>query len=242
MQPRFLTLLFATALVAGCTPAVQVVQPGDAVYGPVTAFSVKFHEYYQPGTFKAYLDGTDITSSFSPAGVSNGTAAAAWNQPYVGGDPAPGGPFIGAPQASYESLGSLPSGTFQHKLRVSGSCKAGTACADNDEQVFNAVSYVASPAPLQLSAGTTIAMQLRTDRNLAAPLAMTVEPRLLGSPSQPAPHVRVNNAPPGAPASVTLPAGTAPATVTVSGLSPGGFYLLLSAPGTQRRSVTGTVK
>jgi hypothetical protein len=242
MQPKLLTTLFAVALITGCRPAVWVVQPGDSVSTPLTTFSVQFHEYYQPGTFKAFLDGQDITSSFSPAGVPTGTAAAPWNQPYIGGAPVPGGLYIGVPQAPYSSLGTLPSGTFQHKLRVTGSCKAGTACADADEQAFQPISYVASPAPLQLSAGSTINMQLRTDRNLPAPVTMTVEPRLLGSPSQPAMHVRVNSAPPGAPASVTVPAGTAPALVSVSGLSPGGFFLLLSAPGTQRGSVTGTVK
>ena len=181
--------LLTAALVAACTPAVRVIQPGDSVYVPVTAFGVKFHEYYQPGTFRAYLDGQDITASFSPAGIPNGNAGATWNQPYIGGDPVPGGLYMGVPQAPYSSLGTLPSGTYQHTLRVTGSCKAGTACAESHEQPFNPISYVAAPAPLQVPAGSTINMQLRTDRNLAAPLAMTIEPRLLGSPSQPASHV-----------------------------------------------------
>ena len=155
-------------------PAVRVVQPGDAVHSPVTVFGVQFHEYYQPGTFRAYLDGQEITSSFAPAGVPSGTASAGWNQSYIGGDMVTGGLYIGVPQASGQSLGTLPSGTYTHRLRVTGSCKAGTVCAESDEQAFNPVAYVATPAPLIVPLGATVNMALRADRSLSGPLTMTV--------------------------------------------------------------------
>jgi hypothetical protein len=223
-------------------PAVRVVQPGDAVHAPVTTFGVQFHEYYQPGTFRAFLDGQEITSSFAPAGVPSGTASAGWSQSYTGGEMSTSAGYVGAPQAAYQSLATMPSGTYTHKLRVTGSCKAGTVCADSDEQAFNPVAYVASPAPLIVPVGATVILQLRADRSLSGPLTMTVAPRLLSPPTQAANHVQVSGAGPGAPATVTLPAGTAAVPVSVSGLSPGGFYLLLSAPGTQQSSVVGTVK
>ena len=67
MQPKLLTTLFAVALITGCRPAVWVVQPGDSVSTPLTTFSVQFHEYYQPGTFKAFLDGHAPPDRVHPA-------------------------------------------------------------------------------------------------------------------------------------------------------------------------------
>jgi hypothetical protein len=234
--------LVAAACMVGCTPAVQVIQPGDSVHAPVTALAVRFHEYYEPGTFRAYLDGQDITASFSPAGVAGGTAASSWSQPYTGGQPVIGGVYVGVPQAAGQSLGTLPSGQYTHSLRTTGSCKAGTVCATSDEQPFVPITFIVSPAPLQFPVGTALYAQLRADRSLSAPLAVTVEPRRLSPPTAPALHVSVNGNAPGAPATIVLPAGTGAVTFYVTGQSPGGYYLLLSAPGTQRGSVTGSVK
>ncbi|HVE50473.1 MAG TPA: hypothetical protein VNG69_12770 [Casimicrobiaceae bacterium] len=248
-------------LLAGCMPAVRVTQPGDAVYQPVTAFSVRFHEYYQTGTFRAFLDGQEVTSSFSPAGVPKGTAGMVWRQPFIGGEPASSdyrppllvaggqagsgsgsGGGVSPPSSPPPSSPGSTSGTSTHTLLVTGSCIAGTACQESDEQKFNPVVFIASPSQIAVSAGSATTVVIRPDRPLQVPVDVTIEPFLITQPPQPAMRVRVNGAAPGAPTTITLPVGSAGTIISVAGLPPAGwFYLLLSAPGTQRSSAVGYV-
>jgi hypothetical protein len=208
---------------------------------PVTKFDVRFNWVYQPGTFRAYLDENEITQSFSPAGVPGGAASALWNEPYQGGYDEQG-VYIGVPQWAGVSFARSTTGSgLYHKLRVTGSCLLYTICIGHDEYTFTPIHYVGVPEPLQVPVGTAITMTLRADRSLPAPLFVSVQPILLGSFEQPAGHVQVDRAPPGQAASVMLPAGTTPALVRVAGLQRGGFWLKISAPGTQIGGVDGRV-
>jgi hypothetical protein len=243
MKTNLLAAVFASVVLTGC--AVWVVQPSTSpLYTPVTNFQARFNPAYQPGTFKAYLDGNEITPLFTPAaGVPGGTAAASWNLPYEGGYNPTTGVYVEA-NVFIDSVATIffPAGSsLIHKLRVTGRCTPGI-CIGDHEMDFTPIHYIATPIPLQVPVGTAISMELRADRNLAAPLLVTVQPRLLGDQRGIAAHVQVDRAPPGMPANVVIPAGRALAVVSVAGLGPGGFWLRFSAPGTQVGGITGLVK
>ena len=260
MNEKALYALATLTLLAGCMPAVRVTQPGDTVFAPVTAFSVRFHEYYQTGTFRAFLDGQEVTPSFTPAGVPKGTAGMVWRQPFIGGEP-PRSDYVPPLNVKGEQSGSgsgsgggvsppssLPSGFIStsgpstHTLLVTGSCITGTACQESDEQKFVPVVFLASPTQIAVGAGTATTVVIRPDRPLQVPVDVTIEPFLTTQPPQPAMRVRVNGAAPGAPTTITVPVGSGGTIISVAGLPPAGwFYLLLTAPGTQRSSVVGYV-
>jgi len=240
MVARLISIALVLFL-AGCMPAVKVIKPTMLVQ-PVTGFEVSFHSYYQPGTFNAQVDGMDVTSQFAPPGVAGGTAAMAWTQPFVGGTPGPGSPYIGTPQAPGSSLAQYASGPLTHTLRVTGKCIAGTTCAESDEYTFTPINFRALPAPLNIAVNSTVQVSLLPDRSLAGPLVVSIAPRApAASPHQPAAHIRVNAESPGVPANVTLPAGTGGTTFTIQGTAQGSYFLLLSAPGCQSGSVVGFV-
>jgi hypothetical protein len=260
MNEKALYAIATLTLLAGCMPAVRVTQPGDTVLAPETAFSARFHEYYQTGTFRAFLDGQEVTPSFTPAGVPKGTAGMVWRQPFIGGEPprsdyvppvgAAGGQggsgsgsgskvaLPGVPPSGYDST----SGPSMHALLVTGSCIAGTACQESDEQKFAPVVILASPTQIAGGAGTATTVVIRPDRPLQGPFDVTIEPFLTSQPPQPAMRVRVNGAAPGAPTTITIPVGSGGTIISVAGLPPAGwFYLRLTAPGTQRSSIVGYV-
>lgn len=231
MKAKLLATFFASIVLTGC--AVWVVQPSTSpLYSPVTNFQARFNPVYEPGTFKAFLDGNEITSLFSPAaGVAGGTATASWNQPYEGGYNPNTGVYIGAPQLPGHSFPYIAAaGGHIHKLRVEGRCVLSTICIGHDEVAFTPINYIATPIPLQVPVGTAISMELRADRDLAAPLFVTVQPMLLDDPRGLAAHVQVDRAPPGMPANVLIPAGRALTVVSVAGLGRGGFWLRFTAP------------
>lgn len=67
-----LPCVIAVAL-AACDSTVRVEMPADGfARDPVSEFHVEFHPDFQPGSFKAYVDGIDITQSFSPTPVPGG--------------------------------------------------------------------------------------------------------------------------------------------------------------------------
>ena len=262
MNGKALSAIATLTLLPGCMPAVRVTQPGDAVLAPVTAFTVRFHEYYKIGTFRAFLDGQEVTSSFSPAGVPKGTAGMVWRQPFIGGEPVSsdyrpplivaggqagsgsgsGSAGVSPPSSPPPSSPGSTSGTSTHTLLVTGNCIAGTACQESDEQKFNPVVFISSPSHIAVNAGTATTVVIHPDRPLQVPVDVMIEPFLITQPPQPAMHVRVNSAPPGAPTTITLPVGSAGTIISVAGLPPAGwFYLLLTAPGTQRSSAVGYV-
>ena len=238
-----LVLVGLALLLTACAPAVRVppVIKDAPVSRCLTNFTVQFHEYYQPGTFNARLDGADVTSQFSPAGVAGGTASMPITGPFRGGQPLlTGGTYIGVPQAPGTSIVHLPSGTFTHTLRTTGTCVAGTVCAESDEYQFNPVSFRMSPAPLNVPVQSAVGGALKPDRNLAAPLTVSISPMAPATPQHgPAAHIRVNGAPAGAPVNVTLPVGSAGTTFTVQATAAGSFFLIVSAPGCQAGSVLG---
>src|SRR5688572_19446432 len=193
MNDKALYAIATLTLLAGCMPAVRVTQPGDTIFAPVTAFSVRFHEYYQTGTFRAFLDGQEVTPSFTPAGVPKGTAGMVWRQPFIGGEP-PRSDYVpplkvGGQGGSGSGPGSVvtppvvpptgyssTSGPSIHTLLVTGSCIAGTACQESDEQKFAPVVFLASPTQIAVGAGTATTAVIRPDRPLQVPVDVTIEP------------------------------------------------------------------
>src|SRR5262245_61140484 len=71
-----LLALPAFSLLVGCQKAVTVVSPESYPDGPVTGITVSFSPYFKPGTFRAKLDGKDITAFFAPAPAPGGQSSA----------------------------------------------------------------------------------------------------------------------------------------------------------------------
>lgn len=67
-----LLALPAFALLTGCEKAVTVVSPDSYPNQPVTEITVKFSQHFKPGTFRAKLDGNEITALFAPAPAPGG--------------------------------------------------------------------------------------------------------------------------------------------------------------------------
>src|SRR6266496_4804439 len=67
---RCLILLLFVALLQGCN-ACWITKPADPIE-TVTLYSVRFHEYLQPGSFSAFLDGENVTRQFAPAPAPKG--------------------------------------------------------------------------------------------------------------------------------------------------------------------------
>ena len=70
----------------------------------VTLYSVRFHQYFQPGSFTAFLDGENVTREFAPAPAPKGTSDMVRNTPFIGGDVIALGGYIGGPQNPVPSL------------------------------------------------------------------------------------------------------------------------------------------
>lgn len=241
--------LLLVPLIQGCN-ACWITKPADPIE-TVTLFEVKFHRYFQPGTFSAKLDGQDVTAHFAPAPTQSGKSTMVWNQPFLGGQ-GPG--YIGLPPV-YAPSGAqappsdqrppppwdLPPGERSHKFSVSCDCIPEATCGHGESfPPFVPLTFVVNPSPLDLPpGGAAYNLTLGADRPLHAPVAVTISAQLLGSTSVPANHIRVNGAAPGAPAVVTLVPGGGAVNFYVQATSPGGFWLSLGAPGAQLTSVTG---
>src|SRR5438105_4828075 len=108
---RGLIVLLFVALLRGCN-ACWITKPADPIE-TVTLYSVRFHQYFQPGSFRAFLDGEDVTRDFAPVPTPKGTSDMVRNAPFVGGDVIALGGYIGVPQNSGESLATLSSGNSE---------------------------------------------------------------------------------------------------------------------------------
>jgi hypothetical protein len=229
---RRLALLLLVPLLPGCN-ACWIVQPADPI-GLVTVYAVKFHRYYEPGSFVALLDGENVTAQFAPAPAQSGTATMVRNQPF-----GPGDPFI---NPAYVNQGDVVNVATKrlHEFSVSCKCVEGALCGHGDAINFFPLNYAPSPSQVNIPAGGAAQnMTLIADRPLTAPVPVTITPHLLGGAPGPANHIRVNGAAPGAATTVTLSPGGAPTIFYVQSVSPGGFWLGFETPGAQRTAVTG---
>jgi len=245
MNANRLGPLVLISLIQGCN-ACWITKPADPIE-TVTLFEVKFHRYFQPGTFSAKLDGQDVTAGFAPAPAQSGVSTMAWNEPFLGGQ-GPGYislPPIESPTGARPPPTSppwdRPPGSRYHVLAVSCDCIPQATCGHGDSTPpFVPLTFVASPSPLDLPPGGAAQnMTLSTDRPLHAPVAVTISAHLLNSTTAPANHISVNGAAPGTATVVTLVPGGAVQNFYVQATSPGGFWLRLAAPGAQLTSVTG---
>ena len=234
MNARPLTLLLLVSLIQGCN-ACWITQPADPI-GLVTQYSVKFHRYFQPGTFSALLDGESVTAQFAPTPAQSGTSSMVRNLSFTGG-----GPVADPAYVNPGDVVSLTTGQRVHKFTVSCACIPEVSCGNGDSLTFYPLHFTASPSsPVNIPpGGAALNMTLVADRPLSAPVAVTISAHLLGSTPGPANHIRINGAAPGAPVAVTLSPGGAPAHFYLQSVSPGGFYLRLETPGAEVGAVTG---
>jgi hypothetical protein len=235
---RRLFLLLLVALLQGCN-ACWIIKPADPIE-TVTLYSVRFHQYFQPGSFTAFLDGENVTREFAPVPTPKGTSDMVRNTPFIGGDVISLGVYIGVPQNPGESLATVSSGKREHTLQVSCKCIEGMMCGTGDKLTFFPLHFTSSPSPVSIPAGgAAVNMTLAADRPLSAPVPVTISSHLLGGAPGPANHIRINGAAPGAPAVVTLLPAGAPVFLYLQSVSPGGFWLSFETPGAQVGSVTG---
>jgi len=245
MNANRLGPLVLISLIQGCN-ACWITKPADPIE-TVTLFEVKFHRYFQPGTFSAMLDGQDVTAQFTPAPAQSGVSTMPWNQPFTGGQ---GAGYITQPPIESPSgqrppptspPWDSPQGNRAHVLKVSCDCIKEATCGHGGETPpFVPLTFVASPSPIDLPpGGAAYNMTLSADRPLHAPVAVTISAHLLNTTSTPANHIRVNSAAPGAPAVVTLIPGGGTVNFFVQAISPGGFWLRIATPGAQLAVVTG---
>ncbi len=75
------TAVAGTLLLGGCSGARIILPPDGPSGDPIRRFSVNFHPNFVPGSFRATLDGADITSLF-PTPVPGGTSVANFNQAF----------------------------------------------------------------------------------------------------------------------------------------------------------------
>ena len=235
---RLILLLFFVALLQGCN-ACWITKPVDPTE-TVTLYSVRFHQYFQPGSFTAFLDGENVTREFAPAPAPKGTSDMVRNEPFIGGDVIALGGYIGVPQNPGESLATLSSGKREHALQVSCQCIENAMCGSGDTRTFFPLHFASSPSTVNIPpGGAAVNMKLTADRPLSAPVPVTISSHLLGGAPGPANHIRINGAAPGASTVVTLSPGGAPVFFYVQSVSPGGFWLSFETPGAQVGSVTG---
>ena len=184
MRHRLVFLLGMASLAAGCTRAVEIVEPRPPIGEPISTFAVKFSTWFAPGTFIAALARLDVTSSFVPAAVAGGGArmrlaegvgfrGGTWVPttyppppfPIGGVEGIPFPPVVGAPLPPYP----IGSGTgtpvpaiplYTHRLQVFGRCIA-VFCVP-DEITFLPVHLVALPQTVRLRVGATREISVST--------------------------------------------------------------------------------
>lgn len=248
MNANRLGPLVLILLIQGCN-ACWITKPTNPIE-TVTLFEVKFHRYFQPGTFSALLDGENVTAQFTPAPAQSGLSTMVRNQSFLGGE-GPG--YINPGQVEVGPGGPAPSDQRpapppfdrpqqrEHTLKVSCDCIPEATCGHGDSLSFYPLHFSVSPSStLNLPpGGAAYNLTLGTDRPLNAPVVVTISAHLLGSTTAAANHISVNGAAPGTPATVTLVPGGGVANLFVQATSPGGFWLRFDAPGAQVASVTG---
>jgi hypothetical protein len=256
-----LALFFVLGLaLAGCTKAVTIVEPQQPISAPIKVFKVKFAPFFASGSFRAELDGQDITPEFVPAAIAGGTShrklpdtfegftGGTWINtsspprpfpvgtlpPDVHFNPATSGPSVPSGGAVGGSGGppapNIP--RFTHTLHVSGKCN-GMICGTADEVVFFPIHLVGVPTNLDVKIGNTVQAAVETFPAMSMPLTVRVRPFNNG--------VSLNGGPPGNSIFVKVPANGTSAPFKVTGLVSTTLLLVIEAPGVQMGRIDGLV-
>jgi len=110
-KPSAICFVVFSLLLGGCTKAVRIIDPDPAAktqpLAPILSFTVKFAPLFAPGSFRAELDGQDVTQQFMPAAAAGGTSK--MNMPdnpgaFTGGTAV----NVGGGARSLGAVGSLP--------------------------------------------------------------------------------------------------------------------------------------
>lgn len=271
MTPLAGIIVLALSL-GGCSrKAVEILEPdpGTAPFNPddrgnsayqnypdgIHRFVVKFHADFKPETFRAELDGVDITARFEPAPVPGGMSRARAPDIFSQGTPYGSGVVIVTPQAPAASLARTgETGGMMHKLMVRGeiSSTAGMFFFDHDVVNFMPPQPKFRPDFLRLQRGGVLpqVQVFLESPPSAGPLAVTITPMVVQTatgtiPASITPNnraVSLNGQAPGAPITVTFMPGDKVKTFSVSGVAPGGsFSLFATAKGCQVGAVSGYV-
>lgn len=256
----------------GCAKAVQILQPDPGANAPwnpddrgnaefrtypdcVQRFVVKFHDNINPESFRAELDGIDVTSKFTPLPAAPGGTATA---------PAPPVFHEGIPYSYpvWGEMGTLGVGSsyrvseatiFWHKLVVHGTLKTtGLWFWDHDQVNFFLPRPAFKPDYLRLTKNQPVATFVDVRLDLApttGPLAVTISPFTLlfasglGGPTK---IVSLNDQAPGTPIILTFNVGETVKTFHVKPVPPlasgtFGLALLAEASGCQLGGVAGEI-
>lgn len=271
-----ITLLAGITVLAlslgGCSSkAVEILEPdpGTAPFNPddrdnsayqdypdgIHRFVVKFHPDFKPETFRAELDGVDITPRFEPAPVPGGISRARAPDIFWQGTPYGSGVVIVTPQAPAASQARTgETAGMMHRLVVHGEISSTTGMFFFDHDVVNFMPPQPNFKPdfLRLQQGGVlpqVEVFLESPPS-AGPLAVTITPMVVTTatgttPASITPNnraVALNGQAPGAPITITFMPGEKVKTFSVSGVPPGGsFSLFAKAKGCQVSAVSGYV-
>jgi hypothetical protein len=255
-----LALIFVLGLsLAGCTKAVTILRPLPPTTTPVTVIRVKFAKQFAPGTFRAELDGKDITAGFTPAAKPDGEAQLVLpedmegftdgTQINTGGSPPrqfPVGtlppeihftPVAAPPSAAGGSGGSSGKATpnisfWRHNLKVVGQC-SGLICSTTDEEDILPLHLFGNPITLDVKIGSKAQATVQAFPDATVPLQVRVRPSNKG--------VSLDGFPPGDPIMRTIPPGLPSTPFTITGLQSTNLLLFIEGRGMQRGSIQGAV-
>jgi len=230
--PKLVAAAVAGAcILAGCSGARIIEPPDGQATNPVRQFSVQFHPNFVPGSFRANLDGNDITSLFSPTPAPGGTSVANWDVPF--------------------DIGVSATAGAEHRLDVNSSVNPQIGFTLQDQRL---VANFAAPH-LQINvngAPPPNRVIIPTNQTVGADVCLVptptapVLPLSVGVFQGPGAPLRLNGAPDGQEVFLSLGPGTNP-TQTCAPLTiqtqqtPGNFELNATAVGVQRGVIAGEV-
>jgi hypothetical protein len=263
-----LLALPAFALLTGCEKAVTVVSPDSYPNQPVTEITVKFSQHFKPGTFRAKLDGNEITALFAPAPAPGGQSSAqlpGLECGFEGGETTPPSPpppmrSVGV-DTNAKSGGPTSSGAVpQSQPQTGTSAQSPVPPAPSGLPVYWHRIVVDGDCsggricegderpflPLHIvGVPTKLPLVYRVPKILQ----VEVWPKSsvpIGVKLKPEvgarPRVNLNNSGPDVPYSTVVPAGGRTPYIPIEGvLQPTTFVIRLCAPGTQRGAISGPI-
>jgi hypothetical protein len=255
-----LALIFILGLaLSGCTKAVTILQPLPPHTTPVTVIRVKFAKQFAPGTFRAELDGKDITAGFAPVAKPNGEAQLVLPDTFegftngtqinTGGSPprqlpvgtlppdihftpgvAPGTPPSGGSGSSGKSIPNIS--FWRHTLKVFGQC-SGLICDTTDEEDIVPIHLFGNPTTMTVKVGASARATVQAFPDATVPLTVRVRPFNKG--------VRLDASSAGDPITLQIPPGLPSREFTVTGMQSTTLVLIIEGRGLQRGSIQGLV-
>jgi hypothetical protein len=243
MKKVLSVLPIAVLILAGCTAArivAPVQSPRETISQCLRVMSVRFHNKFKPGTFRAELDGGDVTPLFSLPHNPGGTSVWAIQAPFTGGEPILGQKIITVPQWPGASIVNLPSGYYLHKLHTDGECVSPQICGtDNSEFVpLHLFGRLNSPNAPNFSSGSEFPAVVVASIIPSVPVQVEVVPTANVSLYDPSVGIWQ---PGGTSISLTIPTNNDRAFFAVRG-SRGYYNLVFVAPGCQEGRIWGYIQ